>query len=126
MVKEVSFFADFVSWEKGQPVPVAILPDTGFTDWFYDAGLCFFRIRFCGETKFPFRSGHIFEKTFNEKFLRVGEYRYRSIVPATVIPRHIVPYCRTQRFSARIDSLAVYICSTVLSGQKSLIILKLI
>ena len=79
-MKKISFFAGFVSREKGQQVSGTSYPDTDFPDWFYDAGLCFFRIRFWGETKFLFRGGHIFEKTFSEKFLQVGEYRYRSIV----------------------------------------------
>ena len=73
-------FVGFVSWEKGQVVSVAIYSDTGFADRFYDPRLNFFHIWFWGETKFSFRSGHIFEKTFSEKFLRVGEYRCRSIV----------------------------------------------
>ena len=109
-------FSGFISWEKGQPVSVAIYSDTGFADRFYDPRLSFFRIWFWGETKFSFQAGHIFEKTFREKFLRIDEYRYRSIVPATYIPRHIVPYCRTHRFITRTDILTVSIYSTVFWG----------
>ena len=76
MLKEVFYLWVLFRGKKDSRFqPLYVLKQVSLTG-FYDSGVSFFHILFLSETKFPLQGGHIFEKTFSEKFLRVGEYRY--------------------------------------------------